>query len=48
MSFLLALIPTLCYGGIVISEAIKGNYPIALVFLGYTIGNLGFLWMFLK
>jgi len=45
-SFVLVLIPTLCYLGTAASELAKGNAQIALVFLGYSLANLGFLWQF--
>lgn len=46
MNFLLVLIPTLCYAGTVASEWAKGDKQTALIFLGYTLANVGFLWRF--
>jgi hypothetical protein len=48
MSFPLVLITTLCYIGVAVSQVSKGDYPMALVWTGYTVGNLGFMWMFLR
>lgn len=36
------------YSGVAISEAVKGNAPMAVVFGAYALGNLGFIWGMLK
>ncbi len=40
------LIPTVCYLITAASEGQKGNPQMALVFCGYSLANLGFLWSF--
>lgn len=35
---------TLAYIGIAIDFAMKGNGQMGVVFLGYSIANLGFIW----
>ena len=43
MSELLLLIVTLIYAGISISEFINGHGAMSIVFVGYTIANLGLM-----
>lgn len=44
---LLALV-TLAYFGIAVDQIIKGSPPNALIWIGYVIANVGFLWGMLK
>lgn len=34
---------TLAYVGVAVNELFKGNYPMATVFAGYSLANLGFI-----
>lgn len=43
-SAILIIIPTLCYMGVAVSESLKDNWPMATVFAGYSVANLGFIW----
>jgi hypothetical protein len=43
MSIALIIIPTVCYLGVAMSEAIAKNWPMAIVFAGYSVANLGFI-----
>ena len=43
MSASLIVFVTICYVGVSISEVVKGNYPMAIMFFGYTIANIGFI-----
>ena len=45
--FLLILVPSLCYGGVALSSLVQGDRPTAVIFTGYLIGNVGFMWQFL-
>ncbi len=47
-SFLMVLLPTLCYAASAVLEAFYGIGPMAIVFFGYSFANVGFLWMLLK
>ena len=42
-SFWLICVPTLCYLAAAGVYATKGNWPLAITYFGYTIGNLGLL-----
>ena len=42
MSSVLVVIVGLIYLGIGVSEVMKGNYPMGIVFLGYAASNVGF------
>ena len=44
MSAGLVAVVTVIYIGVSASELYHGNNAMALVFFGYTIGNLGFIW----
>lgn len=44
-TFLLVLVPTLCYlgaGGLYLA---KGNHPLAMTYFGYAFANVGLLWL---
>lgn len=43
MSTTLIIAVTLAYVGVAVSELLKGNYPMATVFAGYSVANLGFI-----
>lgn len=43
MSTTLILLVTLAYIGVAVSEALAKNYPMAIVFAGYSVANLGFI-----
>lgn len=43
-SALLIAFVTVCYVGVAISEAFKGNYPMSIVFVGYSFANVGLIW----
>lgn len=43
-SLILLVAVTLAYVGIAIDFAMKGNGQMGVVFLGYSIANLGFIW----
>jgi hypothetical protein len=43
MSAILIIAVTFAYVGVAVSESFKGNYPMAVVFSGYSIANLGFI-----
>lgn len=43
MSIYLLFAVTIVYAGIALLQAINGNIPMALVFGGYTLANLGLL-----
>jgi hypothetical protein len=42
-SFWLILTPTLCYAAAAVVYGAKGNWPLAVTYSGYFIGNLGLL-----
>jgi hypothetical protein len=42
-AFLIA-IPMACYIGVAMNEGYRGNYPGAITFTGYAIGNIGLMW----
>lgn len=42
-TYLLVLIPTVCYGGAALGFYSKGDTPMAVVYFGYTVANFGFL-----
>ena len=44
MSEPLLWIVTVIYGAVSISLLLEGKSSLSLVFFGYTIGNLGFIW----
>jgi hypothetical protein len=44
MSLSLLAVVTALYLGVTISLAWEGHMPMALVFGGYTIGNIGLIW----
>ena len=44
LSVALLIIPTLCYIGIGVNEALRRNGPGFIVFWGYAFANLGLLW----
>lgn len=43
MSTALLSAVTLAYVGIALSECVKGNYSMALVFTGYSLANVGLI-----
>lgn len=43
MSTPLIIAVTFAYVGVAVSESLKGNWPMAVVFSGYSIANLGFI-----
>lgn len=43
MSAWLIILVTLCYVGVSVSEAWKGNYGVAIVFFGYSVANVGLI-----
>lgn len=43
MSTGLILLVTACYLGVAINEARGGNMPMAVVFAGYSLANVGFI-----
>lgn len=36
------------YGWVAISEGLKGNYPMAIVFIGYAFSNIGLAYLAYK
>lgn len=44
MSTPLLVIVTLCYVGVAFSEARAGHWPMVIVWVGYSLANLGFIW----
>lgn len=44
-SFWLILIPAACYSLACVSYGIQGNWPLAITYVGYAIGNVGLLWL---
>ena len=44
MSAPLIALVSLAYIGVAIDQALKGNGPMALVWAGYVIANIGFIW----
>ena len=42
MSSWLVALTGLAYLGVAIDQSVKHNYPMALVYVGYTLGNVGF------
>lgn len=44
-SFLLILIPTICYAATAVVYSVKGNWPLVFAYSGYTWANIGFLWL---
>ena len=48
VSTILAIITVICYAGIAIEEARKGNTTIALMFAAYACGNGAWSWELLK
>lgn len=44
MSAALIALVTLAYLGVAVDQLLKGNQPMALVWLGYAIANVGFIW----
>lgn len=44
ISAVLLIIPTLCYAGVAVNEARRGNGPVVMTFGAYSIANLGLLW----
>lgn len=45
-SFWMVVVPTVCYLGTAVSEAHQGNPRTAIIFAGYALANVGFLWDF--
>jgi hypothetical protein len=43
MSTNLIIAVTLAYIGVAVSESLKSNWPMAVVFAGYSVANLGFI-----
>lgn len=43
MSIALVILVTLAYSGVAASEVVKRNYPLALVFGGYALANVGLI-----
>lgn len=48
MSAGLVAIVALIYACVAITEYRNGNAPMSVVFIGYTLGNLGFIWSMVK
>lgn len=48
MTFALILVPTLCYALASCLYGAKGNWPLAIVYFGYSLANCGLLWLDLK
>jgi hypothetical protein len=44
MSAGLVTMVTLAYLGVAADQISKGNFPMGLVWLGYAIANVGFIW----
>lgn len=44
MSYALILIPTACYFGQAVVNLHQKDYPHALIWLCYSVANLGFIW----
>lgn len=44
MSAPLIALVTLAYLGVACDQIIKGNFPMGLVWIGYAIANVGFIW----
>lgn len=44
-TFLLILIPTLCYSGAACMYAWQKNWALAITYSGYAWANLGLLWL---
>ena len=42
---LLIIIPTLCYGLAAGLYLLKSNWPLAIVYTGYSLANVGLLWL---
>ena len=47
-TFVLIAVPTVCYVGAAFGFYSKGNVNMAVVYAGYSLANLGFLWEALK
>ena len=45
MSLFLLGLNVVTYFYITIDECIKGNWPIVIIFVGYTISSIGYMWM---
>lgn len=45
MTFWLILIPTLCYSSAAAMYAWQNNWPLAITYSGYAIGNIGLMWL---
>lgn len=45
MTAALILVPGLCYGLACGLYAVKGNWPLAIVYFGYAVANGGLLWL---
>lgn len=43
-SFILLLIPTLCYVGVAVDQARHKSPSNALVYAGYALANVGLIW----
>lgn len=43
MSHILLTVVSLLYAGVMIDQAFKGNWPSALMFFGWTVGNVGIM-----
>lgn len=43
MSVLLIALTGIAYAGVAIDQSIKGNVPMALVYVGYALANVGML-----
>lgn len=41
----LSVIPLICDIGQIVTEVVRGNYPTAILFLGYTIAQIGAIWI---
>lgn len=44
-TFLFILIPAVCYGAAAFLYFLSGNYPLAVTYFGYLLGNIGLLWL---
>lgn len=44
-SFWLILAPTVCYLAAAVSYGLQSNWPLAIVYAGYSWANVGLLWL---
>ncbi len=48
LAFAMIIIPTACYAVAAVDFYARGDRQMAIVFTGYSIANIGFLWKALK